>query len=276
MSFIPKCYNSVLGAHCEVTGKIKGEYVFTYCWDKNGGHYPNVRDLAAANNLSMRGQAEDKDFADTSGADLVAEQKTLFGQGSKLVDDNRILGKSVITTLELFTYFAVHNIFSIDSLSANAAKPATVKAILIKNTTGMITQPTTLKTLRATSLNDSKIICELESSKLEELKRELEEEKRKCATLYLEVENQKREISDLNIKLEQAVRGRPSSGDLNSETVLFMVGKQLEGMSLVNTDKLQAILANITTCENLESVSREATEGEQIRSLLILITVLGV
>ena len=102
MSFIPKCYNSVLGAHCEATGKIKGEYVFSYCWDKNGGHYPNVRDLAAANNLSMHGQAEDKDFADAS-----------------RVNVNHILGKSVITTLELFTYFAVHNIFSIDSLSAN-------------------------------------------------------------------------------------------------------------------------------------------------------------
>ena len=127
----------------------------------------------------------------------------------------------------------------------------------------MITQPTTLNPIRATSLNDSGIICELEPSKLEDLKWELEEEKQKCATLHLEIENQKREISDLNIKLEQAVRGRPSSGDLNSETVLFMVGKQLEEMSLVNTDKLHAILANITTCENLESVSREATEGEQ-------------
>ena len=102
MSFIPKCYNSVLGAHCEATGKIKGKYVFSYCWDKNGGHYPNVRDLAAANNLSMHGQAEDKDFADAS-----------------RVNVNHIFGKSVITTLELFTYFAVHNIFSIDSLSAN-------------------------------------------------------------------------------------------------------------------------------------------------------------
>ena len=120
MSFKPKCYNSILGAPCEATGKIKGEYVFSYCWDKNGGHYPNVRDLAAANNLSMHGQAEDKDFADASRADLIAEQNTLFGQGTKLVNVNHILGKSVITTLELFTYFAVHNIFSIDSFSANS------------------------------------------------------------------------------------------------------------------------------------------------------------
>jgi len=122
-------------------------------------------------------------------------------------------------------------------------------------------RPTTIN--KTQDLNDSGIICELEAAKLVALRHELDEERLKCASLFQEVESQKREISDLTLKLEQAVRGRPSSGDLSSETVLFMVEKQLEGMSIVNSTKLQALLANTVKCESLESISREASEGEQ-------------
>jgi len=77
------------------------------------------------------------------------------------------------------------------------------------------------------------------------------------------VQSLRKEIDDLNHKLELAVRGRPSSGDLSSESVLFMVEKQMQGMTLVDTAKLQALLANALTLENLESINMEATEGEK-------------
>ena len=119
MSYAQKCYNSVLGDQCSATGRIRGRYVFSYCWDRTGGHFPNVKELAAANGLYLHGQSEDKDFADASRKDLISEQKSLFGQGASLIDINLCVGKSVLTTLELFTYFAENKIFSIDSLSAH-------------------------------------------------------------------------------------------------------------------------------------------------------------
>ena len=99
--------------------------------------------------------------------------------------------------------------------------------------------------------------------------KELEEEKLKTASLLQEVESQRREIKgmqkeidDLTLKLEHAVRGRPSSGDLSSGTVLDLIGKELEGCSIVSTDKLNTLLANICTCENIESLKKEAADAE--------------
>lgn len=85
----------------------------------------------------------------------------------------------------------------------------------------------------------------------------------KCSSLFQEVQSLRKEIDDLNHKLELAVRGRPSSGDLSSEAVLFMVEKQMQGMTLFDTAKLQALLANTLTLENLDSINMEAAEGEK-------------
>ena len=116
---------------------------------------------------------------------------------------------------------------------------------------------------RTQAMNDSGIQCEAEALKTDELTRELEEEKMKCSSLFQEVQSLRKEIDDLNHKLELAVRGRPSSGDLSSEAVLFMVEKQMQGMTLFDTAKLQALLANTLTLENLDSINMEAAEGEK-------------
>ena len=115
--------NSVMGIQClglnpspASRSNFKGSFVFSYMWDKIAGHFPHVRSLANKNGMDIRGHSEDRDLADACRADMIQEQKAWFGESTSVVDINQILGKSVITTLELFTYFADNKIFPQESI----------------------------------------------------------------------------------------------------------------------------------------------------------------
>ena len=67
--------------------------------------------LANKNGLDIRGHLEDRVLAYACQADMIKEQKSWFGDSINIIDINQALGKSVITMLELCTYFADFNIF---------------------------------------------------------------------------------------------------------------------------------------------------------------------
>ena len=90
---------------------FKGSYVCSYVWDKIAGHFPNVRQLAESNGMELRGHSEDRDLADAVRGDMIKEQKEWFGDRNAVIDVNKELGKSVITTLE-FSLFLPTIIFS--------------------------------------------------------------------------------------------------------------------------------------------------------------------
>ena len=100
------------------------------------------------------------------------------------------------------------------------------------------------------------------SSEVVKLKEELREEQRKVANLEARETSLKQEVVDLRIKLENAIRGKPSSGDLSSSTVLDMLERQLEGMSIVNSAKLERLIGHKCLCEDIEALGKEAEDGE--------------
>ena len=100
------------------------------------------------------------------------------------------------------------------------------------------------------------------SSEVVKLKEELREEQRKVANLEARETSLKQEVVDLRIKLENAIRGKPSSGDLSLSMVLDMLERQLEGMSIVNSAKLERLIGHKCLCEDIEALGKEAEDGE--------------
>ena len=112
-------------------------------------------------------------------------------------------------------------------------------------------------------LNDSGISLSGETStEVDKLKEELREERRKVTNLEAREMTLKQEVVDLRSKLENAIRGRPSSGDLSSATVLDMLERQLEGMSIVNSVKLENLIGHKCLCEDIEALGKEAEDGD--------------
>ena len=60
--------------------------------------------------MDIRGHSGDCDLANACRAHMTQEQKSWFGDSTRIIDVNQALGKSVITMLKLFTYFADFNI----------------------------------------------------------------------------------------------------------------------------------------------------------------------
>ena len=113
-------------------------------------------------------------------------------------------------------------------------------------------------------LNDSGLSTSSNySSEVESLKQELLLEKQSKKDLEASIVSRDLEIEDLRIKLEHAVRGRPSSGDLSSSSVLELLKQELKGCSIVNAAKLQSLLSNSCLCEDVESLTKEAAAGEK-------------
>ena len=98
---------------------MKGTHVFSYKWDKIAGHFVNVKSLASSNGKVIHGHSDDGDLAEAIRSDMVTEQESWYGEGIEIVDVNAVLGKPILTTLELLLYFADHKIFPIDSITDN-------------------------------------------------------------------------------------------------------------------------------------------------------------
>ena len=99
-------------------------------WVKIASHFPHVQALANKNGLDIRGHLEDRVLAYACQADMIKEQKSWFGDSINIIDINQALGKSVITMLELCTYFADFNIFPHETIITSGGVSLIIPVLL--------------------------------------------------------------------------------------------------------------------------------------------------
>ena len=117
------CFNSVL---CLVGGDtastaagreiMRGTHAFSYCWDLHTGHFPHMMSLAESNGMVILGFGLDKCDVPESCSHLKSEQLEAFGPAHQLINVNEVLSKPVLELREIFKYFVINQVFTLDQV----------------------------------------------------------------------------------------------------------------------------------------------------------------
>ena len=102
---------------------MRGSHAFSYCWDLHAGHFPNMMSLAESAGMVIMGFGSDKCDAPESCTHLKTEQLETFGPAHQLVGVNEVLSKPVLELRELFNYFVINKVFTLDQVLAAGAFP---------------------------------------------------------------------------------------------------------------------------------------------------------